>query len=59
LGWACPLCLALSIDAVAGKKCADCLSDSEFPRALATAATHRMKRDTVVFFWQDISKPLP
>jgi hypothetical protein len=34
-----------------GKKCADCLSESEFPRAPVAATTRRVKRDTGVFFW--------
>jgi hypothetical protein len=30
---------------------ADCLSDSEFPRAPTDAATRRVKRDMGGFFW--------
>ena len=46
-----PLCSAPSIDGVDGKMNADCLSDSEFPRAPVAAATRRIERGTGVFFW--------
>jgi len=46
-----PLWPAPSIDVADGTKCADCLSDSEFPRTPAATATRRKKRDTGVFFW--------